>query len=171
MAPLRASSFSSPSLFKVVLNRTCQKKKKSDYAVPRWAPRSRALNDRTQDRWHIRPGDLQVGPRQGLRHRHHHCEALSSRGVPRRRPFACVSFLVHPRSTDLVLPLLADLTPEEVEAIDKAGEKGPPTPVRAGVRVVALVWLSRVRNAAVHATLGALATLTIIMLLCHCFGW
>lgn len=77
----------------------------------------------------------------------------------------------HQPSTDLVLPLLADLTAEEVEAIDKVGAKGPPTPVRAGVRVVALVWLSRVRNTAVHVTLGALATLTIIMLLCHCFGW
>jgi hypothetical protein len=75
------------------------------------------------------------------------------------------------RSTDFVLPLLADLTPEEVEAIDKAGAKGPPTPVRAGVRVVELLWLSRVRNTAVHAALGALAMLAVIMLLCHCFGW
>ena len=72
---------------------------------------------------------------------------------------------------DLVLPLLADLTPEEVEAIDKAGAQGPPTPVQAGVRVVALVWLSCARNTIVRAALIAIAMLTIIMLLCHCFGW
>jgi hypothetical protein len=57
---------------------------------------------------------------------------------------------------------VADLTPEEVETIDRAGAKGPPAPARACVRALALWWLSRVRVA-----LGTLLVLGAIILLRH----
>ena len=62
--------------------------------------------------------------------------------------------------------LIADLTPEEVEAIDKAGAQGPPTPVR----VLGLTPLPRAHTALVRLALGTLVVSVVIIALCH-LGW
>jgi hypothetical protein len=69
-------------------------------------------------------------------------------------------------SANVILPLIADLTLEEVEAIDRAGAQGPPTPVR----VLGLTLLSHAHTALVRLALGTLVVSVVIIALCH-LGW
>ena len=55
--------------------------------------------------------------------------------------------------------------PEEMEAIDEAGAKGPPVPMPSWVRNLSYTRMARIR-----VVLGVLAIPFAIMLLC-CLGW
>lgn len=55
--------------------------------------------------------------------------------------------------------------PEEIEAIDEAGAKGPPVPTPSWLRNLSCARVERIR-----VVLGVLAIPFVIMLLC-CLGW
>jgi hypothetical protein len=150
-------------LFFRTKNKNKKLNEKSYYHVPRRTPRPCTRYDRTQDRRHARPSHLQMGPRQGLRRRHDHREAHASRRVSRRRPSAYVpclaSWLARITADPDVFFWAADLTPEEMEAIDKAGAMGPPGPTLS----LALRVLSCAHQARVRAAFGLLVMLFIVV--------
>jgi len=63
--------------------------------------------------------------------------------------------------SQVVSVFLADLTPEEVEAIDEAGAKGPSAPMPSWLRT-----LSCARVASIRVVQGVVAVLFVITLLC-----
>src|SRR6266404_779325 len=104
-----------------------------------------------------------MGTCEGFRSSHYYRAPYAARRVPRCIPSPCVIPPLLKKGISLTFGVIADLTQEEIDEIDKAGALGPPS---TGLKPLCQTLLRSTLDGAVGGTIAAG-----LAILLSRFGW